>query len=216
MGLQDRLDARNEANRDRLPAAATRAMEADVEAVRAAGTADRALALGARLPDFSLPDARGATVTRDELLADGPIVLTVFRGGWCPYCNLEFTALLDRLSDIEAAGGRLVGLSPMTPDASLTTAERLSLPFTLLSDVGNDYARRLGLVHTVSEAVHALYDGWGFATDEATGGHGRDMPLPATFVVGSDATVRWRFVDADYRRRAEPDDIVVALEQMVS
>lgn len=214
MPLQEQLDARNAANRERLPAATTAAMDADVDAVSASGLAGAALDVGGVLPSFTLRDEQGVEVTREDLLAHAPVVLSFYRGGWCPYCNLQFAALAVALPAIEEQGARLVAVSPQTPDASLTTRERNELPFSVLSDVGNVLARKLGLVHRLSDDVKALYDGWGFDTDGANDGHGDELPLPATFVVDGDGVVRWRFVDADYRRRAEPDDVVAALREL--
>lgn len=209
--LQDTLEARREASIAGKDEATNAAMAGDVAEVDASGLADKALATGATFPSFSLPSATGEVVTSDELLADGPVVVTFYRGGWCPYCNLALAALQSRLDDIHAAGGRLVAISPQTPDASLSTAEKKDLTFTVLSDVGNVLAREVGLVHRLSDDVKELYDGWGFETDVVNDGHGDELPLPATFVLDADGTVAWRFVDPDYIKRAEPDDVVAAL-----
>lgn len=209
--LEETLEARRATSRAGKDEATNAAMADDVTAVAASGLVERALDVGTTFPSFELPDATGGTVRSEDLLADGPLVVSFYRGGWCPYCNLELAALQQRLGDIEAAGGQLVAISPQTPDASLSTAERKDLSFAVLSDVGNVLARKVGLVHELSPAVKELYDGWGFETDVVNDGHGDELPLPATFVLDRDGTVTWRFVNADYIRRAEPDDIVAAL-----
>ncbi len=214
MSLQTELDARAAKNRERFPADVTAAMDANVAAVTAANLADSTLRVGDPLPDATLLDVTGAQVTIAQLLAEGPLVVSVYRGGWCPYCNMELRALQERLEEIAEAGGRLVAVSPMTPDASLTTAEKADLAFPVLSDVGLTFTRSLGLVHDLTPDVKALYDAWGFDTDTVNDGHGDELPLPATFVVGADGTVAWRHVDADYTQRAEPDDIIAALREL--
>jgi len=102
----------------------------------------------------------------------------------------------------------------MTPDASLSAKEKFELEFAVLSDVGMLYGRELGLVHPLSDDVKALYDSWGFDTDVVNDGHGSELPLPATFVVGTDGVIRWRFVHPDYTKRAEPADVVAALRDL--
>lgn len=214
MGLQDTLDERRAASRESKDDATLAAMDGDVEGVAASALVDEALPVGERFPSFTLPNATGGSTSLDGLLADGPVAVTFYRGGWCPYCNLALAGLQARLDDIRDAGGRLVAISPTTPDASLSTAEKHELQFTVLSDVGNVLAREVGLVHRLTPAVKQLYDGWGFETDVVNGGHGDELPLPATFVLGRDATVAWRFVDPDYTKRAEPDDIVASLRAL--
>ena len=212
--LEDTLEARRRRSIAGKDEATNAAMSDDVAAVLASGLADRALPVGDAFPSFELPGVDGEPVRLEDLLADGPVVVSFYRGGWCPYCNLEFAALQARLDDIRAAGATLVAISPQTPDASLSTVEKAELTFPVLSDVGNELARKVGLVHRISPAVKELYDGWGFETDERNDGHGDELPLPATYVLAADGTVAWRFVNADYIRRAEPDDIVAALEAL--
>jgi peroxiredoxin len=95
--------------------------------------------------DFELPDARGKTVRLSDRLADGPVVISFYRGGWCPYCNLELHALQEHLPQFEQLGASLVAISPQVPDESLNTAEKNELTFSVLSDVGNAVARQYGL-----------------------------------------------------------------------
>ena len=210
--LEDTLEARRQASIAGKDDETNAAMAVDVAGVDASGLADRALDVGEAFPSFELPGVDGEPVRSADLLADGPLVVSFYRGGWCPYCNIELAALQSRLGDIEAAGGQLVAISPQTPDASLSTVEKAELDFLVLSDVGNVLARKVGLVHQLSPAVKELYDGWGFETDVVNDGHGDELPLPATYVLDEDGTVGWRFVNADYVRRAEPDDVVAALE----
>lgn len=210
--LTETLEARRRKSVAAKDDATNAAMADDVAAVTASGLADRALGVGASFPSFTLSDATGGKVSLDELLADGPVVISFYRGGWCPYCNLELAALQARIEDVRAAGGQLVAISPQTPDASLSTNEKHDLGFPVLSDVGNVVAGEVGLVHRLTPAVKELYDGYGFETDVLNDGHGDEFPLPATFVLDADGEVTWRFVDADYIRRAEPDDIIAALE----
>jgi peroxiredoxin len=189
-------------------------MDAATEALRSSGLAEHSLAVGATAPDFSLPDAVGNKVTLSALLTEGPVVLSFYRGGWCPYCSIELRTLQARLPEITEAGGTLVAISPQTPDNSLSTAEKLELAFPVLSDAANTVARSYGLVFSLPKDLQELYYGWGLDLTSANGDATFELPLPATFVIGADGTVSWRFADANYTKRAEPDDIIAALRAL--
>ena len=172
---------------------------------------DGAIQVGDRVPEFSLPNAQGREVAFHDLLADGPVVLNFYRGGWCPFCNLEFRALQQRLPEFEALGAKLVGVSPETPDTSLGTIERNGLQFEVLSDQGNRIATRFGLLMVVDPTLRPMYQGAGFDLPTFNGDDSWQLPLPATYVIASDGRVAAAFVDKDYTHRMEPEAIVDAL-----
>src|SRR5947207_13783736 len=119
------------------------------------GAAGLAVKEGAQAPDFTLPDAYGNMVMLSQLLTQGPVVMTFYRGQWCPYCHLQLRAYQQALPLIQARGASLVAISPQTPGHSRTLAEKLELAFPLLSDLGNQVARQFGLVFTIEDAVRA-------------------------------------------------------------
>ncbi|RMF44375.1 MAG: AhpC/TSA family protein, partial [Deltaproteobacteria bacterium] len=118
------------------------------------------------------------------------------------------------LPQIQAAGGSLVAITPELPDASLSTAEKNELQFEVLSDVGSDYARKLGIVFTISEELRPIYESFGIEVEKHNGKDQFDVPLAATFVIGTDGRVAYAFVNADYTKRAEPADVVQVLESL--
>ena len=209
--LAQALHERREASRARIPEQTLAIMDAATAELEASGLAEQSLSVGAPAPDFSLPNATGDQVTLSKLLAQGPVVLAFYRGGWCPYCSIELRALQSRISEISAAGATLVAISPQTPDNSLSTAEMLELAFPVLSDVGNQVARDYGLVFSLPEDLRGVYTGWGLDIPTANGDESFELPLPATFVIGADGIVAWKFADADYTKRAEPDEVIAAL-----
>ena len=170
-----------------------------------------ALGVGDTAPDFELPDAQGRTVRLSQMLASGPVVLAFYRGSWCPYCNTELRGLQQALPQVEAAAARLVAISPQTPDSSMTVIERQGLTFPVLSDAGNRVAREFGLVFRVEEAVRQRYRDVGIDLARSNGDDSWELPVPATYVVARDRTITYAFVEADYSRRAAPEDIVAAL-----
>jgi peroxiredoxin len=220
MALRDELQARATDARAKRDPAITTAFDAGVEAVRAAGIAEQALALGEQAPDLTLPDATGRPVALAGLLTRGPVVITFYRGGWCPYCSMELRAYQALLPELEAAGATLVAISPQTPDASMTTAEKEGLAFPVLSDVGSHVARAFRLVHPVGDEVRAIYDGNGFdlagrnAIGAEDAGDEVVLPLPATYVLDRQGTVRFAFVSPDYVERAEPADVLAAVRAL--
>lgn len=212
--LAQALKARKDASRARTSAENLAVMDDATATLRSVGLSERSLAVGAHAPEFRLPDANGGEVTLSSLLANGPVVLAFYRGAWCPYCAIELHALQARLGEITEAGATLVAVSPQTPDNSLSTAEKLDLTFPVLSDVGNVVARSFGLVFSLPEDLRTVYDGFGIDLPAANGDLTFELPVPATFVIAADGTVAWRFADADYTKRAEPDDVIAALASL--
>ncbi|MBI1250600.1 MAG: redoxin domain-containing protein [Alphaproteobacteria bacterium] len=183
-------------------------------ALAASGIADRAAKAGDQAPDFVLPDARGRDVGLSDLLEKGPVVLSFYRGGWCPYCNLELRALQQALPEFETLGATLVAVSPQTPDESLSTAEKNALSFPVLSDFGSAAAKRYGIAFDLAEELRPLYAKFGHALLDKNGDDGWTLPIPATFVIDRDGAIAFAFVDTDYRNRLEPTEIVSILRSL--
>ncbi|KAB1979033.1 peroxiredoxin-like family protein [Streptomyces triticiradicis] len=201
--------------RDRhIPAEMCQIMDRAARELADSGQAGRARAVGEPAPRFTLPSATGAMVALDDLLAEGPVVLTFYRGAWCPYCNLALRALQSRHADIAARGARLAAVSPQIPDESLTLTEKHGLAFEVLSDPGSDTAERYGLAFDLSDELAAVYDKLGFDLQRVNDGHPRTLPLPATYVIDRNGVIRWAFVDTDYTARAEPADVIAALDAL--
>ena len=206
--LSDQFDAS-------APASRRAAFADDIAAVTRSGVVAKAISVGAKAPDFTLKNAVGEKVSLSSMLKTGPVVLTWYRGGWCPYCNATLRAYQEALGKITAAGGQLVALTPEVPDKSLSTREKNELKFEILSDLGQEVARSYGLVVSLTPEVVAIYKGL-FDMKEYNGPATADdeLPLAATYVIDSTGDVRWAFVNADYRKRAEPEDIITALSEL--
>lgn len=180
------------------------------------GIAQNSLKVGEKAPDFELPNVKGESVNLHSLLEQGPVVLNFYRGGWCPYCNLELNAYNKHLGDIENLGASLVAISPQTPDNSLSTAEKNDLKFEVLSDVGNQTANQFGLVFKVDSSLHEIYTKFGLVIPKFNGDDSWEIPLPATYVIDKDGTVKYAFANADYTKRAEPDEVIAKLQELSS
>ena len=173
--------------------------------------AENSLDVGDKIPNFTLPNALGEEVALESLLDRGALVISFYRGGWCPYCNLELRALQQALPEIEAHGATLVAISPETPDNSLSTKEKNELSFEVLSDRGNVLAKQLGLVFTLPETLRPIYSNFGIDIPAHNGDTTFELPIPATYVVAADGTIIYRFANADYTARPEPKAIIEAL-----
>lgn len=212
MTLAAELRTFYESRQQQIPAEVREIMNRAARELAESGQANRALTTGDRAPGFSLPSATGQTVTLDGLRAGGPVVVTFYRGAWCPYCNIALRALQQHHEAIAARGARLVAVSPQVPDESLSLTEKHALTFDVLSDIGSDTAKQYGLAFDLPADLGAVYDRLGFDLQRVNAGHPRTLPLPATYVIDRDGTIRWAFVDPDYTRRAEPADILAALD----
>ena len=182
-------------------------INAGVAAVRAVG-----LPIGATAPAFTLPNAYGKPVELATLLALGPVVLSFYRGEWCPFCNLELRALQQHFGEITAAGATVVAISPQAPDHSASLAGKYELSFDVLSDVDQTVIDAYGLLYNVEGDSRELMEhvfSLDLAVENADGSW--RLPIPATLVLDRDGIVRATHVDADYRTRMEPADIIAAV-----
>lgn len=195
----------------RVPAERVAMMESATADLKKTGIETHALQVGDHAPELVLPDATGQAVRLSDLWAKGPLVLIFYRGGWCPYCNLELRAWQQHLEKLGALGGSLVAVSPQTPDNSLSTAEKNQLTYPVLSDSGLAAATAFGIAFELPKELIDLYGSVGNDLPVLNGNGRWVLPLPATYVVGHDGKVLYAHVEADYRMRAEPSDVLGVL-----
>jgi len=214
--LQPALDGFKADWEARVGATVAAEIAGDIDALRATGIIERAAKPGDAWPVARLIDQLGRPFDLAALTDERPAVVTFYRGGWCPYCNLELRAYQQRLPDIGAAGAALVAVTPETPDHSLSTAEKNGLAFPVLTDAGGALATALGIRFTLSDAVRPFYEKAGHALPERNGDGTWALPIPATFVVAKGGRIAGAFVDADYRRRTDPAEALAALRSLVA
>jgi peroxiredoxin len=213
ISLEQQLAERRSGMATRAPQV-VKVLERDNTRLLAEGLRERALHKGQVAPDFSLPNASGKIVNLSELLKQGPVVLTFYRGEWCPYCNLTLRAYQQALPQIKVGGANLVAISPQTPDHSLSMAEKNSLEFEVLSDMGSQVIGRYGLLFRLSPEIREFMQKLGTELADYNGEASWELPVPGTFVLRPDGVVVLAFVEPDYTRRIEPARILEALGQL--
>jgi peroxiredoxin len=215
MSLRDKLDEQWQQVRKRSPDIA-QAYDALVQTLVASGLTESSLKAGERMPDFDLPNVEGRFVSSQALLERGPLVVSFFRGGWCPFCATELLALQQAVPDIVARGASLAAITPDT-GAALASAKRdNALGYEVLSDVDLGLGLQFGLVFRVPDAIRDLYRRINLDLG-ARHGNAHDvwlLPIPATYIVDRSGMVRSAEVDCDFRRRMEPAQIVRALDEL--
>jgi peroxiredoxin len=174
----------------------------------------QALKEGDKIPSIILQNAIGEMVDVNALLIKGPIIISFYRGSWCPFCNLELRAYQDILPQIKAEGASLVAISPDLPDYSLTLQERRDLEFSVLSDVDNKIAKLFNLVFLVDDRVIDIYESKGYVLKEQQGNDHKELPIPATYVVDQEGIIRLAYVDSVYQNRLEPLDALDAVKKI--
>lgn len=184
-----------------------------IEAVEQAKVVANALQVGEKAPNFALTNALGEQVALYDYLEQGEVVLTWYRGGWCPYCNFTLHHLQKELPNFKAAGANLLALTPELPDNSISTKEKNNLEFEVLSDIGNKVAKEYGIVFQLTDEVAKIYNA-SFDMNGYNGDDSNELPLAATYIIKQDGTVVYAFLDADYRNRAEPSELTDILNGM--
>ena len=175
---------------------------------------DRALKKGDHIPPFELPDSTGKIVSMRKLLCDGPVIISFYRGAWCPYCNLELAAYQELLPEIKKRGGQLIAISPEKPDLSLDLKQQKALEFLVLTDKNNHIAKLFGIVFKLEAPLLALYKKMGIDLEASQGNSLNELPLPATYVVAPSGEIILSYINSDYTERLEPMDAVLALEKI--
>ena len=199
---------------DRLSAADRDSVVAANEAVRTGRTSVSVLHVGDMAPDFVLPNQHGCLMRLSELLDYGPVAVLFVRGGWCPFATITLRAYQAALPQIHEAGGSLFALTPQPPDRCSTMAERDLLAFSTLSDTDNAVAERYGVAYELPEVIRPLYLRLGHDLPRINGTGDWRIPLPATFLVGTDGRIVLEDVRPANHERLEPATLVDTLQSL--
>ena len=183
-----------------------KAYKRGIDAVKQSKIIEKALQVGDKAPNFMLKNALGKSISLYDYLQEGKVILTWYRGNWCPYCNMTLRQLQLELPNFNANNTTLIALTPELPDESISTAEKHALQFEVLSDIGNIVAKQYGIVFELTSEVAAMYN-QAFELNNHNGDNSNELPLAATYIINENKEIVYAFLDADYRNRAEPSDL---------
>jgi len=212
MSLTQELKARATQSANKYPETIHKIMNHGIAVLKDSQLTRRALKTGDKIPEIALPNATGATIAFHKLLVDKKVVLSFYRGGWCPYCNLELQALQSYQDQFEELGATLVAISPETPDNSLTTSEKNNLRFEVLSDTDNNIAKAFNLVFSLPKDLIEVYKGFGIDLIQSNGNREQQLPIAATYIIGQNGIIEYDFIKEDYKERADPEEIIKVLK----
>lgn len=215
--LAELEQARSEFESAVLPVETRELLEREIRRLEEIELERRALDVGDVIPDAELLNARGESLRLSDLRQGGPVVLVFYRGGWCTFCRIHLRGMQRVAATIEGLKVRLVAISPELPDRSEAIASDDGLRFPLLQDPGNRFASACGVAFDLTPAFVEMHRHYGLDFAVLNGSEGANtLPVPAVFVVQADGTIAWRQINPDYKRRADPDAVVLAVVDALS
>lgn len=216
MSLKEKLDAMRIAKDEGriFPPDVVALMHKSTAELVGSGQAEQALKAGDPAPRFVLPNANGALASSHDLLAKGPLVLTFYRGIWCPYCNLDLQAIEDVAPRIRALGATLAAVSQQTAPNSRRSQVDNKLSFPILIDRGGETAAAFGIRFHLQDYLIELYKRLKVDLATFNGEPGWTLPMPARYVIRQDGVIAYAEVNPDYTRRPEPDELLPVLERL--
>ena len=213
ISLSDSLESQANKFKNSAPAEKQRIYNEGIALVASSGVLEKALNVGDAAINFKLSNARGKDVSLEDYLSKGPVILTWYRGGWCPYCNINLFYLQEFLPEFQKYNANLIALTPELPDKTLTTKEKNNLQYEVLSDIGNKVASQYNILYDLAPDVKEIYQ-VAFDLQDYNGDESYQLPLAATYVIDTSGTIVYAFLDADYKKRAEPSEVLSALEEL--
>ncbi|MBV6652709.1 MAG: AhpC/TSA family protein [Mameliella sp.] len=215
MTLQESLDRLKTKIEGSMPPPFVQIMHQATADLEATGIGEGILKAESPAPEFQLPNQNGALVSSKELLKNGPLVVTFYRGMWCPYCNTDLSNLKRYKGQLEELGASMLSISPQLPEFNKQITERHRLNFDLLTDSGNEVAAKFGLRWEMVDPLKALYrDNFGIKLPDFNGENSWTLPVPARFIIGTDGIIKYAEYAVDYTKRPNPDVVVEALQSL--
>lgn len=210
MSLTDTLSKKKNQIKRRIPSFAFNYMNKLIELLKTSDIESRALSVGTTLPNGVFLDHKGNEIILSDILQHKKAIVNFYRGSWCPYCNLELKAYTDLLKQYNSENILMIAVSPEKPDITAKKMDLDSLGFTVLSDINNEYAKKVGLVFETTPFLRFLYMFDRISLKRSQGNDFGELPIPATYVVNSDSLITYAWVDVDYTKRAEPAEVLDA------
>ena len=215
MNFQEKLQSLIQRIEGNMPKDYLKIMHGATRDLANSGIQEKVLKVGDPMPEFSLKNQDGTEITLAECLAQGPLVLTFYRGFWCPYCNEDLANLNNYVEEIESLGAKVLALSPELPTYSQKIRAMRKLTFDILHDPSNQTAAKVGLKWFMVDPLKSLYrDKFNINFDIYHGDNEWSLPMPARILVSQDGIIRYIEFNPDYRKRPDPDEVIDALKQL--
>ncbi len=201
--LAQQIDELNKNLTQQVPPEVLTSFGQSIEDVKKLQLEDHCIKVGDTFPNFQLKNTTNQVIELNDLLQKGPIIISFFRGSWCPYCNLELRALQQKLSELEAKKVTLIAISPQLSSYSATLKKTLHLDFELLTDQDNHLAKQIGINFELQDYVSPIYQNLGIDLAVYNGNTQQELPIPAVFTLDSTGRVTYKFVDSNYMNRID-------------
>jgi len=215
MNLQEELSKAVEGFKSKAPEEVKEQMQKATEELEKNQILSQAKRTGDKFPNFELNNQNFAPKSLKEYFNENKfLIISFYRGGWCPYCNLELKALESNLRDFKALGAHLIAITPETPDNSLNTSEKNLLSFDVLSDNESVLSKELGISFELPENLKPIYNNFGIDIPAHNGKNNFTLPVPATYIIDQEGNIFYDFLDIDYTKRSNPDIIIEKLKQL--
>lgn len=211
--LQSLLNKKKADFKANAPENIKRIYKEGLDFVKNSGILEKVLNVGDKAPDFTLKNQLKEPVRLYDELKKDPVILTWYRGGWCPYCNITLHYMQEKLPEFQNEGASLIALTPELPDNSLNTVEKHHIEFQVLSDVRQRVSRKYGVVYKLMDEVAENYQK-SFDLHSYNGDQSNELPLAATYIIDQQGIIQYAFLDVDYRNRAEPAVIIDKLKEL--
>lgn len=215
MPLKSALTEQKETIRRRVPNFIMNYMQSLIDQLKNSGPNTQPLGVGDTFPNGVFLNSDNKEIILSDYLMHDRAIISFYRGAWCPYCNLELRAYDAILKEDENSDVTMIAISPEQPDETLDKVDLVHLSFSVLSDVDNAFAKRVGLVFKTTKLLRILYRFDGINLKHSQGNNYGELPIPATYVINSNSIITHAWIDADYTKRAEPSDVIEALKKTV-
>lgn len=211
MNLTDELKKYADQSAAKIPAEVLTIMKNAIQELENSNLVDQALKTGDKIPTIELPNATGKIISIQEQIKKGKVIIAFYRGGWCPYCNLELKALQEILPQIKEKGASLIAITPETPNNSLNTIEKNNLEFEVLTDKDNKTASKFNLTYKLPKELLDIYLNFGINLEKSNDNQLGELPIAATYVVDTKGTIIFDYIKEDYKLRASTEAIIASL-----
>jgi peroxiredoxin len=209
--LAKQIESLNNELSQQIPQEVSEVFEKSINDLKTQNIENKSIQIGNILTPFSLPNTKNQLIHSKDVLKKGKMILAFYRGSWCPYCNLELRALQNNIAKITDNNVSLLAVSPQSPDHSMALTEKHELTFEVLTDENNKLAKQLGISFKLQEFAIPTYQAIGINLEDFNQDDENTLPVPAVFVVDTDGTVIYKFVDTDYRNRLNIDELIQSL-----